>query len=239
MKQTLLFATLGLLAAGAGAQEVGQVLSSTPIVQQVAVPRQNCQNTVIQPAPVSGGAGILGAIAGAAIGSQIGSGSGRGVATVLGTVGGAVLGNNIEANAAGYGRVVPQCFTETTMENRTVGYNVTYEYNGRQYTVQMPHDPGPTVHLQVSPVGAAPADGGLPGGAVVVAPPVAAAAYPAPLAVAPPPVVLPPPVVTYGYPAYGYPVYPAAYPVYRPFPIGLSLSFSSGHRHRHRHRHWR
>jgi hypothetical protein len=35
-----------------------------------------------------------------------------------------------------------------------VVYNVVYELGGKQYTVQMPNDPGPSVQLQVSPVGA-------------------------------------------------------------------------------------
>ena len=34
-----------------------------------------------------------------------------------------------------------------------VVYNVVYEFGGKQYTVQMPNDPGPSVQLQVSPVG--------------------------------------------------------------------------------------
>ena len=43
MKQTVLFAALGLAAFGASAQEFGNVLSSTPVVQQVTVPRTVCQ----------------------------------------------------------------------------------------------------------------------------------------------------------------------------------------------------
>ena len=34
-----------------------------------------------------------------------------------------------------------------------VAYNVVYEYNGRQYNVQLAQDPGPTIPLQVTPVG--------------------------------------------------------------------------------------
>ena len=45
------------------------------------------------------------------------------------------------------------CSTQTFYENRTVGYNVAYEFGGKQYTVQLPQDPGPTIPLQVSPMG--------------------------------------------------------------------------------------
>jgi hypothetical protein len=44
------------------------------------------------------------------------------------------------------------CSTQTFYENRTIGYNVTYEYAGRQYQVQFPQDPGPTIRIQVTPM---------------------------------------------------------------------------------------
>ena len=94
--------TLILLVAGAAsgaattasAQESARVVSSTPVTQQVGVPRQACA-TVTTGAP-------------------------------------------------------PQCSTQTIYENRTVGYKVVYEYAGKQYSVQLPQDPGPTLQLRVS-----------------------------------------------------------------------------------------
>lgn len=235
MKQTLLFAGLGLVALGATAQEVGQVVSSVPVVQQVAVQRQVCHQAMV-PADqqTSGAGGVLGALAGGAIGSGIGHGSGTAAAVLLGTIGGAILGNQAEANNKARYTAVPQCTTETSYENRTVAWNVTYEYAGRQHTAQMPYDPGPTVRLQVSPVGASTQQqpySGVPG-PVVTAPPVAS--YPAPLVVYPAPVVVPAPVM---YSAYPYPVYPAVRPY---FPISLSFGYVH-HRHSHRHDHprWR
>jgi uncharacterized protein YcfJ len=225
MKQHILFAAMGVAAFGAGAQEVGHVLSSVPVIQQVAVPRTYCnQPTYVQP-QTSGGGGLLGALIGAGLGSTIGHGTGRGAAMVAGGALGAIVGNQVEANnQVAYAQ--PACGTETTYENRTVGYNVTYEYAGRQYTMQMPYDPGPTVQLQISPMTqAAP---GASGGPVVVAPPVVQSG-----AVVVP---TPSPVVYAPYPAYpAYPTYP--YPVYRPyFPVGVSLGFVvGGHRHHHRH----
>ena len=226
MKQTLLFTALGLLAFGASAQEVGQVISSTPIVQQVAVPRQVCQPGYAVPAQTSGGGGLLGALAGGAIGSAVGAGAGHAAAIVGGTVIGALVGNNVEANNQRYVQTAPNCMTENTYENRTVGYNVTYEYAGRQFTTQMPYDPGRTLQLQVSPVGSNGYQGGnVAQGGIVTAPPMQAAAT----------VVAPAPVVYQAYPAY--PAYPAYYPYYRPYPpVGVSLGFVFGGGHRH---HWR
>lgn len=237
MKQTLLFAALGLVAAGAGAQEVGRVLSSTPVIQQVAVPRTYCnQPTYVAPPPTSGAGGLMGAIAGGAIGSTIGGGSGTAAAMLLGTIGGAIVGNNIEAHGQ-RPQVSQVCGNETTYENRTVGYNVRYEYAGREYSTQLPYDPGPTLQLQVSPVGSGPSYAAPQAAAPVTAPPISAAA---PIQVAP--MVVPAPVVVQSYTTYpAYPAYPVYAPVYRPYPpVGVSLNFGfGGHRHHHHHRRWR
>jgi uncharacterized protein YcfJ len=232
MKQSVLFAALGLVALGASAQEVGNVISSVPVVQQVAVPRQVCNNQPMAvQAPNSGGGALLGAIIGGVVGNQIGHGIGRAAATGFGAVIGGGIGNNAETNGQRYQNVA-QCGTETTYENRTVGYNVTYEYGGRQHTVQMPYDPGQTIRLQVTPYSSneVPANG-----AVVTAPPVGVqAAVGQPVYAQQAPVYVtsqPAPVVYSGYPAYAYP-----YPTYRPYyypPVGVSLNFGFGGGHRH------
>ncbi|TWO72971.1 glycine zipper 2TM domain-containing protein [Caenimonas sedimenti] len=245
MKKSALSLALGLVALGAGAQEVGTVLSSTPVVQQVQVPRQVCSQPVVIEQQTSGGGGLLGALIGGGIGSQIGGGSGRTAGAIIGTVGGAILGNQIEANNNRQAYAQPQCTTQVTYENRTVGYNVTYEYGGRQHTVQMPYDPGPTIRLRVSPMvqNDEPQElmpqAGAPHGPVVVAPGIQHGVQVVPQVQAAPVIVQQPQVVV---PA-GYPVYPAAYPVpvYRPYypPVGISLNLGysrgwGGHRH-HRH----
>ena len=51
------------------AQEVGKVISSTPIIQQVAVPRQICNNEqVVTEGKKSGAGAVMGPIAGGAVG---------------------------------------------------------------------------------------------------------------------------------------------------------------------------
>ena len=148
-----------LLALGSGlsmAQEVGRVISSTPVIQQIGVPRQVCTTQqVTSPGAKSGAGAAMGAIAGGAIGNNIGDGAGRAVATMLGLVGGAILGDRIEGAPAAQVQNVQSCSTQTFYENRTVSYNVVYEFNGKQYTVSMPQDPGPFVKLQVTPISAA------------------------------------------------------------------------------------
>ena len=143
------------------AQEVGKVISSTPIIQQVAVPRQVCNNQqVITEGQKSGAGAVMGAIAGGAVGNQIGGGSGRALATMAGIMGGAIMGDKIEGGGAPEVRNVQSCSQQMFYENRTMAYNVVYEFAGKQYSVQMPQDPGPTVRLQITPVAPAPSNGG-------------------------------------------------------------------------------
>mgnify|MGYP006177181659 CR=1 FL=1 len=150
-------ALAGVLAAGtAQAQdEQGRVISSTPVIQQVAMPREVCSDeSVTYQGQKSGAGALIGGIAGGAMGNAIGDGSGRAAATVIGLIGGAMLGNRIEGPGQTQTETYRQCGTQTFYENRTVSYDVVYEYAGKQYNVQLPQDPGPTISLQVTPVGA-------------------------------------------------------------------------------------
>lgn len=138
-------------------EEQGRVVSSTPIVQQVAVPQDVCTDEqVTYPGRKSGAGAVIGAIAGGAAGNAIGDGSGRAAATAIGLIGGAILGNRIEGPSHPQTEVVRSCGTQTYYEPRTVAYDVVYEYAGRQYRTQMAQDPGRYVRLNVSPVDAMP-----------------------------------------------------------------------------------
>ena len=153
MKTLAIASLLCLGTIGASAQEVGQVTSRTPVYQQVAMPRQTCTpSAAVVPAQNSGGGALIGAIAGGLIGSQFGGRDSRGIATMAGVIGGAVIGDRAETQN---NTTIPSttCTTQTVYENRLVGYHVVYEYAGKQYQVQLPQDPGPTLSLQVTPVG--------------------------------------------------------------------------------------
>jgi len=145
-----------MLASGLGlaqTQELARVLSATPILQQVGVPRQVCSTEqVAVQQPKSGGGAILGAIAGGAMGNAVGGGNGKTAATMLGLLGGAVVGNNLEGSPNAQLQDIQRCTTQTFFETRTVAYRVEYEYAGKQYSVQMPHDPGSTIRLQITPI---------------------------------------------------------------------------------------
>jgi uncharacterized protein YcfJ len=200
------------LASSAFAQEQGRVISTTPVIQQVAVPRQICTNEQVQSTTQqkSGAGAIMGGIAGGAMGNAVGDGSGRAAATMIGIVGGAILGNRIEGGRPEtQTQNVQRCTTQTFYENKPVAYNVVYEFNGKQYQVQLPQDPGPFVSLQVTPVGgqAAPVPAPTPA-PVIVRPVTQAPVYTQPVIVEsyttyvqPAPVyVRPAPVVRYVHP---------------------------------------
>ncbi len=154
---SLLLTGLGLASWQASAQETGRVISSTPVIQQVAVPRKVCTNIQVATQGQKSGAGaLMGAIAGGTVGNNVGGGSGRTAATMLGVLGGAILGDKVEGAPAPEVRTVQNCTNQVFYENRTTGYHVVYEFAGKQYTVQMPTDPGPTVRLQITPVAAPP-----------------------------------------------------------------------------------
>ena len=221
MKTRLVLVVAALGSGLCAAQEVGRVISSTPVVQQVAVPRQICSNeSVSVPAQKSGAGVALGALAGGALGNAVGQGNGRAAATMLGIFGGAVLGDRIEGQGSQV-QNVQRCTTQTVVENRVANYSVVYEYAGRQYTVQMPYDPGPSVRLQVTPVDAAPAPTAP---LTYVQPPVTQTVYTQPVVVASDTIV---------YPAY------YARPYYPPIGLNLQFGYSGGHGHYGHYGHWR
>jgi len=208
-----------LAAGGCGsvlAVDIARVISATPILQQVAVPHQVCSDQQVAVQQSKSGAGaVVGAIVGGALGNAAGGhGAGRAAATVLGAVGGSVVGDRIEGSAEPELRTVQQCSTQTVYENRAVAYNVVYEFAGKQYSAQLPHDPGPTLALQIGPA----SSNDIP------------QTYPADIPVYPD--SAPAPTMQ--------PVYPAYYPPHYYYPpVMLDFGFGywgGGYRG---HRHWR
>ena len=129
-----------------------KVISATPVIGQVTVPRRECFDELRQEPPRANGAGaLLGAIAGGAVGNAVGKGGGRALATGLGIFGGAILGDHIQKDGRrGEMRTVRRCEDQPAFENRVVAYNVVYEYGGQRYTTQMPREPGRTIPVQVT-----------------------------------------------------------------------------------------
>lgn len=171
LQAKLIVAALGLstlpLAQASEFEDFGRVVKVRPLVEQVNRPRQECKTEYVQ-VPVqqqapqqarSAGGAILGGIAGAIIGNQVGGGSGRTAATAAGAIAGAMVGDRIDNDKGQPAYAAPphmqeqavrQCRTVDNWEQRTTGYEVTYDYRGRAYTAIMANDPGQRIRLRVS-----------------------------------------------------------------------------------------
>lgn len=165
MQAKLMMTVLGLTALplvhAVEFEDYGRVVRVQPRVEQVRQPRQECRTEYVQ-AQVqpqqqrSAGGSIIGGIAGALVGNQVGGGSGRAAATAAGAIAGAVIGDRVDNDGRPVGQpmtqeqAVRQCRTVESYESRTVGYDVTYDYRGRNYTSVMSRDPGQRVRLRVS-----------------------------------------------------------------------------------------
>ncbi|MDL2358102.1 MAG: glycine zipper 2TM domain-containing protein [Pseudomonadota bacterium] len=157
----LMITVLGLcalpLAQAAEFEDFGRVVRVQPRIEQVRQPRQECRTDYVQ-APVqqqrSAGGSIIGGLAGALIGNQVGGGTGRVAATAAGAIAGAVVGDRVDNDGRNgvqtQEQAVRQCRTVESVEQRTNGYDVTYDYRGRNYTSVMARDPGQRVRLRVS-----------------------------------------------------------------------------------------
>jgi uncharacterized protein YcfJ len=217
------------ITSNAWAAEYGTVVSATPITAQVPVPQSQCadEQQIVQPRN-SGGGALVGALIGGALGNSMGAGFGRAAATGLGLVAGAAVGDNIEAaNNPPVATTVRRCNTVTRYENRVIGFDVAYDYNGQRYLTRTAQPPGERIALNVT---VTPAD------AVPMAAPQAAAATQ--------PVTT---VVEGPAPVY---VYPNAYPNPYPYPANYGYVYGGpgvvvaprvviGGGYHGWHRHWR
>lgn len=113
--------------------------------------------------PQAAGGIIAGGLIGALIGSQFGHGDGRRAATAAGALIGSAIGHDAASRqaerdpgpaqdyAAERAYTVHHCDVryDETWEERIEAYRVTYEYNGRRYSTQLPYDPGPQLRINV------------------------------------------------------------------------------------------
>ncbi|MDR3390275.1 MAG: glycine zipper 2TM domain-containing protein [Sulfuriferula sp.] len=132
-----------------------EVMSATPIYQQVNDPRRECTTETVTPAASQehgyGGA-VLGGLVGGLLGSTVGQGNGRIAAAAVGAATGAVVGDKVSNSNSGYNQPqqVEHCVNRDHFHQELSGYNVVYRYQGRTMTATLPQDPGKYVKLDVS-----------------------------------------------------------------------------------------
>ena len=171
-------ATACAIAAPAFAQSFSdraRVTGVQPVHERIPVSREECWNDRVRTyedrkvtrtdtgAPIGPGT-VLGAIVGGVAGHQVGSGRGNDVATAAGAVIGGLVGNQVDRSNGAVrpggdtvtqvervpvDRNVERCRVVQETRDAVVGYEVRYQYAGREFTTRMPQDPGRFVHVNV------------------------------------------------------------------------------------------
>ena len=160
-------AALGLVSAGAFAEtsyETASVVEARAVyeVVEISTPQEQCweEETVVDRRGNGNSSNtpvVVSTIIGGAIGNAVGHNkSNQRVGAVLGAVLGRSIGRDImrlnESASSGEYQTVQRCETvyQQHEEERLVGYQVTYLYNGEEYSVRTTTDPGAEIRVRVS-----------------------------------------------------------------------------------------
>lgn len=141
-------------------QDRAKVISTTPVYDRINEPRRECytdyqtyEGHSYRNNNNTGGA-VLGAIVGGLVGSTVGKGNGKVAAAAVGAATGAVVGDRWNDRGDRYTttetRPVENCRTVDNYNQRISGYDVTYRYQGKEFTTRLPYDPGNWLTLNVS-----------------------------------------------------------------------------------------
>ena len=150
-------------AEGYGEYDFADVVRVDPLRRQVRVsePVRECwqESVPVSQGPFSYnhiGGTLLGSTLGVVVGNQIGHGRGKDVARAAGALIGGAIGHNVSVDRQRqqYGerdRLVERCDVRyhDRYEERIDGYEVTYEYAGREYVTRLPYDPGERLRVRV------------------------------------------------------------------------------------------
>lgn len=134
--------------------DFGRVVAARPIYRQVAidVPHESCRVQTVARESRRGdsfGGTVVGGLVGAAIGHELGNG--RGSATAVGGLIGASIGNEAGSKRTVRYRDEEVCRTSyrTEYEQRIIGYDVSYKYQGRIYQTRTDRHPGDRIAVSV------------------------------------------------------------------------------------------
>jgi uncharacterized protein YcfJ len=171
-------AMAGNAASSSAFQDTARVVASTPIYESINQPRRECweeevryetkryESTQYEPradrrsSNSNVGSTIFGGLVGGVLGNSVGKGDGRKAATAIGAALGAIAGDNYADNRRSYTggyvsseprvQVEQRCREVDNWSRKLTGYDVTYRYQGHEYTTFMPFDPGSKVRVNVN-----------------------------------------------------------------------------------------
>jgi len=133
--------------------QMARVLSATPNIERFVETRQQCSEQVQQVTTQGSsnlGGVLVGSVIGGAAGSAIGKGSGKTIATVTGAALGAQIARNYGEQPTTTNKVVQVCQPVNTVREQVRDYSVRYEWEGREYSVNLPQNPGPWLRVTTS-----------------------------------------------------------------------------------------
>lgn len=158
----------GAISSGARASHDGytdyaRVVAAQPVYERVArsVPVEQCRIERVRYEHPSGHrpsatGTLVGTMLGAAVGHQIGRDKdGKKIGRIAGAILGASIGNDASRRTAPPARVEyhdeERCDVSYTTEygHEVVGYDVTYQYNGKMYHTRMDQHPGSEIKVAV------------------------------------------------------------------------------------------
>jgi len=93
---------------------------------------------------------VVGGVAGAVLGSQVGGGTGNKAATAVGGIAGAVIGDRVANPDQPRTEQVERCREVANSREVLKGYDVTYRYQGQDFTTRLPYKPGSTLRVGVA-----------------------------------------------------------------------------------------
>jgi uncharacterized protein YcfJ len=133
--------------------QMARVLSATPNIERFVETRQQCSEQVQQVTTQGSsnlGGVLVGSVIGGVAGSAIGKGSGKTIATATGAALGAQVARNYGEQPTTTTKVVQVCQPVNTVREQVRDYSVRYEWEGREYSVNLPQNPGPWLRVNTS-----------------------------------------------------------------------------------------
>lgn len=126
-----------------------QVLEVVPVRKSYSAPREVCEQVtkvheVPQQDPDRVTGKLLGAVIGGVVGHQFGDGRGKEAATAGGAILGGMIGDKVQRDrqqAKRYTTTENHCYSINETQEKIIGYDVSYRYDGREEVIRLDYQP--------------------------------------------------------------------------------------------------
>lgn len=126
-----------------------EVLDVVPVKKSWSAPREVCEQVtrvheVPQQDPDRVAGKLLGAVIGGVVGHQFGDGRGKEAATAGGAIIGGMIGDKVQRDrqqAKRYTTTENHCYSVNETQEKVIGYDVSYRYDGRVEVIRLGYQP--------------------------------------------------------------------------------------------------